>query len=62
MRSKQRHGKNEDPPILLTLIVLWSNLIVLGGGRFAPKTFLVFLLLNSKAKLILCLSCDFCNV
>ena len=51
---------------LLTLIVSGgkSNWIVSGGGggRFAPTTFLMFLLLNSKEKLILCVSCDFCNV
>ena len=34
--------------LCLTLIVFGgkSNIIVLGGGRYAPKTFLVFLLLN----------------
>ena len=37
-------------------------IIVLGGGRFALKTFLVFLLLNSIEKLILCPSCVLCNV
>ena len=34
--------------------------IVLAGGRFALKTFLVFLLLNLK--LIVCISCNLYNV
>ena len=46
------------------LLVLERLLTVstLGVHGTVLKTFLVFLLLNSKAKLILCLSWDFCNV
>ena len=49
---------------ILTLFILGGHLrIVLGGGgQFDLKICLVFLLLESKEKLMLCLFCDLCNV
>ena len=50
---------------LLTLIASEgkSNWIVSrGGGQICPNDFLAFLLLKSKEKLILCLSCNLCNI
>ena len=63
--TNQLSSKRNTQPRALTLIISGgkSNLIVSGGGGGVfPKKFFKFFFKNSKAKLILCLSCDFCNI